>query len=83
MLKEQQDGDDSPNHEHHTSNPLVEQRMKQLEELGFHFTVHADKWIEHWEELKEYREIHGDCQVPTHCPENPKLGRWVIVNITF
>lgn len=51
--------------------------MKQLEELGFHFTVHADKWKEHFLELKQYKEAHGHCQVPTHCPSNPKLGRWV------
>jgi Helicase associated domain len=62
---------------HHHHNPLVEQRMKQLEDLGFHFTVHADKWKEHFDELKRYNEIHGHCQVPTHCPSNPKLGRWV------
>ncbi|CAB9519299.1 helicase [Seminavis robusta] len=75
MLKEQ--ADHSPHHSHHPPNPLVGERMIQLEELGFHFTVHADKWMEHWKELKAYKAMHGDCLVPTHCPENPKLGRWV------
>jgi hypothetical protein len=60
-------------------NRVVVERMRQLEELGFHFTVHADKWMEHWHELKEYKRLHGDCQVPTHCAENPKLGRCVQV----
>ena len=58
-------------------NPKVVERVKQLEALDFHFTVHADKWMEHWHELKEYKEIHGHCDIPTNCPENPKLGRWV------
>lgn len=58
-------------------NPLIEGRMKQLEELGFHFTVHADKWMEHWKELELFRNIHGHCLVPTQCPQNKKLGRWV------
>ena len=51
--------------------------MKKLEDLDLHFTVHADKWMEHWLELKEYKRTHGNCDCPTHCPENPKLGRWV------
>ena len=58
-------------------NPVVVERMRRLEELGFHFTVHADKWMEHLTELKEYKKRHGDCSVPTHCAENPQLGRWV------
>lgn len=60
---------------HH--NPLIEDRMKQLEDLGFHFTVHADKWMEHWRELEHFRDTHGHCQVPTNCRQSPKLGRWV------
>lgn len=58
-------------------NPKVVERVKQLEALDFHFTVHADKWMEHWHELKEYKQIHGHCDIPTNCPVNPKLGRWV------
>lgn len=56
--------------------PLVQSRMAKLEEIGFNFTVHSDKWMDHWNMLKQYKEKHGDCQVPTHYPENPKLGRW-------
>jgi hypothetical protein len=57
-------------------NPLVQSRMVKLEEIGFNFTVHSDKWMDHWQMLKLYKEKHGDCQVPTHYAENPKLGRW-------
>jgi Helicase associated domain len=56
--------------------PLLQSRMEKLEEIGFNFTVHSDKWMDHWNMLKQYKEKHGDCQVPTHYAENPKLGRW-------
>ena len=69
MLKEEE--------QHQRHSPLVEERMKKLQDLGFHFTVHADKWKEHFLELKKYKEIHGHCQIPTHFQTNPKLGRWV------
>lgn len=58
-------------------NPLIVARMKQLDDLGFHFTVHADKWMEHWKELQAYKRLHGNCDCPTHCPDNLRLGRWV------
>jgi Helicase associated domain len=57
-------------------NPLVQSRIAKLEEIGFNFTVHSDKWMEQYLMLKAYKEKHGDCQVPTHYAENPKLGRW-------
>eukprot|EP00934_Nitzschia_sp_Nitz4_P001452 Nitzschia sp. Nitz4//scaffold30_size153850//140426//142228//NITZ4_002800-RA/size153850-augustus-gene-0.77-mRNA-1//-1//CDS//3329547330//1452//frame0 len=59
------------------SNGLLEYRFEQLKQLGFNFTVHSDKWMDHLENLKEYKKRHGDCQVPTHYTENPRLGRWV------
>jgi hypothetical protein len=58
-------------------NPLIKERMDKLEEIGFNFTVHSDKWMDHWKMLKEYRDKHGHVQVPTHYADNPKLGRWV------
>ena len=56
---------------------LVKERMEKLKEIGFNFTVHSDKWMDHWKLLKEYKDKHGHVQVPTHYAENPKLGRWV------
>ncbi len=60
-----------------TVNPMMRERFQQLKKLGFNFTVHSDKWMDHWQQLKDYKGKHGDCQVPTHYVENPKLGRWV------
>lgn len=55
---------------------IIMERMKKLQEIDFNFTVHTDKWMEYYEQLKLYKEKHGDCQVPTHYSDNPKLGRW-------
>lgn len=57
-------------------NQMVQDRMKKLVEMGFNFTVHSDKWMDHWHLLKEYKAKHGHCKVPTHYEDNPKLGRW-------
>jgi hypothetical protein len=38
---------------------VVKLRMEQLKELGFNFTVHSDKWMDHWEQLKEFKEKNG------------------------
>ena len=29
------------------------------------------------EELKQYKETHGDCHVPQHYVHNRPLGKWV------
>lgn len=64
-------------HKETKPNPLITERMQKLEEVGFNFTVHTDKWKDHWNMLKTYKDKHGHVQVPTHFADNPKLGRWV------
>ena len=34
-------------------------------------------WNERFEELKEYKKVHGNCNVPGRYKKNPSLGRWV------
>ena len=40
-------------------NKMVAERMERLKEVGFNFTVHSDKWMDHWNELKAYKDKHG------------------------
>ena len=55
---------------------LEPERIAQLEALGFVWNAIEDSWEEMLTLLIEYREHHGDCNVPvTH--ENQKLARWV------
>jgi hypothetical protein len=62
---------------------LVGDRLKELTDLGFVFVAGKRKgklkeprktWDERFQELLDYKEMHGDCLVPQHWPV---LGRWV------
>lgn len=33
-------------------------------------------WNERFDELKAYKEQHGNCNVPGRCKTHPQLGRW-------
>ncbi len=59
------------------SNKLSEDRIKRLEEIGFEWDPFGSFWEEMFDTLKEYKENHGDCNVPYEWPENEQLGRWV------
>jgi hypothetical protein len=56
---------------------LTEDRMKVLSSVGFVWdVVQADndaRWKKRFEELKEYKAIHGHCNVP----QSTDLGKWV------
>jgi hypothetical protein len=41
------------------ANVVVKARMEHLRGMGFNFTVHSDKWTDHWNQLQEYKEKHG------------------------
>jgi len=34
-------------------------------------------WDERFEQLKEYKQVNGNCNVSTYDEDNPKLGNWV------
>ena len=37
-----------------------------------------NKWDTRSEQLRAYKEVHGDCNVPRKYAQNPQLGEWVI-----
>jgi len=43
-----------------TTSDLVKERMQKLVDMDFGFTVHRDKWMEHYEQLKAYKNKHGE-----------------------
>ena len=59
---------------------LSEERIAQLNSIGFQWKVAppAAGWEHRYEELVEYKRLHGDCNVPQAWPENRQLGRWVM-----
>ena len=47
---------------------MVEERIRQLEELGFCWSVDEHVWNIRFKELQEYKEITGNCLVRNiHC----------------
>lgn len=59
------------------------ERMQLLESIGFQWKVAepAVGWDRRFEELVEYRNVHGDCNVPQAWPMNKALGRWVMKQV--
>ncbi|MFQ5685555.1 MAG: Helicase associated domain protein [Candidatus Scalindua sp.] len=62
---------------------LNENRIKRLDDIGFiwKFGLSEEEQKEIWKvminALKEYKENHGDCNVPRWFQDNLELGRWV------
>ena len=58
---------------------LSKKRIQQLDELGFNWGTtrgSSPTWQDRYNELKEYKKEHGDCNVPlNHGP----LGLWVSI----
>ncbi|KAL7563089.1 hypothetical protein ACA910_022582 [Epithemia clementina (nom. ined.)] len=59
---------------------LSEDRIAQLNSIGFQWKVAppAAGWEHRFDELVDYKRLHGDCNVPQAWPENRQLGRWVM-----
>ena len=56
---------------------MTDQRVLLLEELGFIWDSHKAVWEEKFNELLQFKFIHGHCNVPSAFPENPQLAIWV------
>ena len=56
---------------------LTEDRRARLEALGFDWAPIAAIWPTMFTALVQYKEMHGDCNVPRGWSENPQLGNWV------
>lgn len=50
-------------------------RKKRLEEIGFEWSVHGQKWDVFYKELLDYKVQHGNTKVPINWSTN--LGQWV------
>lgn len=52
---------------------LTDERQYALEQLGFVWDSHAAAWEERWNQLHEFRQVHGHSRVPKNYPENTAL----------
>lgn len=57
---------------------MTEDRIQQLEELGFCWSVDEHVWNIRFKELQEYKELTGNCLVPHNYSANSQLANWVI-----
>lgn len=56
---------------------IPQERIDELESLGFNWDFHKSNWMQRYTELQEYRTDHGDACVPQNYLLNLPLGRWV------
>ena len=56
------------------NNKLSEEQITTLQVMGFSWDPYAAAWNEMAGELKAYKSLKGDCNVPRNCG---KLGNWV------
>ncbi|KAL3808600.1 hypothetical protein ACHAXA_010886 [Cyclostephanos tholiformis] len=56
---------------------LSRERIQKLDEIGFVWDVLEAQWFQRLQELKAYKQNHGDTLVPSDYSENPSLGDWV------
>lgn len=61
---------------------LSKMRTKLLNEMGFSWNygtkMAKEQWRRRFEELMEYKNRYGDCNVPQGFVENPQLAIWVV-----
>ena len=53
------------------------ERVEALESIGFRWSMPKPTlWWKRFSELEEYKQEHGDCNVPQEYRKNPQLGVW-------
>jgi hypothetical protein len=56
---------------------LSDRRQQSLNEIGFVWDSHSSAWMERYNQLIEYRQEYGHCNVPTNWEHNRQLSVWV------
>lgn len=56
---------------------MTPDRARALSNIGFCWDSQTSCWMERLEELKQFKEENGHCNVPSQYPENPQLATWI------
>ena len=56
---------------------LTQERIDELDAVGFCWDTHEATWLERLRELADFRERFGNRGVPANYRENSKLSTWV------
>ena len=57
---------------------LSQDRNQWLEAIGFIWCRQEHVWNEMYQRLVRYKQVHGNCNVPSEWKEDPQLGSWVV-----
>ena len=60
---------------------MTDERVMALEDVGFIWDSHGSAWMERWNELADYNNKNGHCNVPSNYAPNPQLATWVKVRL--
>lgn len=63
----------------YTNGDVSSERISQLEKIGFEWKVETVEWEDRFVELLAFKERFGHTIVKAKWPENPSLGRWVVI----
>ena len=70
--------------ENHRNDDMISNRLALLNSIDFEWDrvqiirkVHDEKWMQMFQKLVAYKEVHTDTMVPQQYKEDPPLGRWV------
>jgi len=58
-------------------NSITEERIRLLNEIGFAWNAQEAAWANHFQDLKDFRDRLGHCNVPSNFTSNPKLNLWI------
>ena len=57
---------------------LSQDRILKLEAIGFIWCRQERAWNEMYRRIVNYKQAHGNCNVPSGWKEDPQLGSWVV-----
>ncbi|CAJ1959531.1 unnamed protein product [Cylindrotheca closterium] len=60
----------------HKKSGMSNTRQRKLDAVGFVWDLQMTAWRQHFNDLVDYKQKHGDCNVPSRYTENPPLGMW-------
>ncbi len=56
--------------------PVMIERRKRLDELGFHWIEDGPTWEDMFARLVAFKQTNGHCSVPQNWREDRRLGKW-------
>ena len=62
--------------ENQSESSLTAEQFHMLKELQIETSLRESKFDQRLADLKEFKEQHGHCMVPSNYPLNPKLSNW-------